>query len=318
MTYAALSALAAAVVWLPRVVRVWLGSALGLLVGSVLRIRRGLVEAAMLRAGIEDPARAARRMYQGLGQGVFELLWLSAARAPLREEAARRVELADGVAEALDAAAARGPVVLFASHTGNWELAAAAAARLLARRGKKLVVVAKAMHERGVDAFVARLRRRLGVNVVPPRGALGAARRALAEGDVVVMPIDQVPDRSAHGLAVRFLRESALADRAPATLAWRAKATVIVVAGERTERGHRVRLLATVAPPSSGTAPRAWIDATTLRATGALERFVADSPESWLWMHRRWRAPREIRETRVKGGLSSPRGGRLVARREPG
>ena len=290
MTYAALSVTAALVARLPRGALAALGAALGFFVGSVLGVRRSLVEAAMDRSGVAAPRVAASAMYRGLGRGVFELLWLAATSPPRRAREIARVTIdADAVA-ALDAALERGPVVLFASHTGNWELAAAAAARLLEERGRRLVVVAKAMRAQGVDAFLARLRRRLGVVVVPPRGALAAARRALRAGDVVVTPIDQVPDRAAHGVAVEFLRARALADRAPATLAWRARATVLVVAARRQAGAHRVRLLDVVPPPAAFARPRALIPATTTLATAALHAFVRAAPESWLWLHRRWRA----------------------------
>lgn len=294
MTYAALRLASAIVALLPAGARARLGRAVGFVAGSVLRIRRALVDEAMARAGVREPARAAAQMYASLGEGLVELLWLAGAPPPRRDAAIGRVVIDGASAATLDAACARGPVVMFASHTGNWELAAAAAAQHLAAQGRGLAVVAKAMHARGVDAFLVRLRRRLGVRVLAPLGAFGAARRALHAGDVVVMPIDQVPDRASHGVAVPFLCGSALADRAPAMLAWRAKATVLVVAAERDGGGHRVRLLDVIPSPARGAIvnPRAWIDATTRRATAALEAFVRRSPESWLWLHRRWRAPR--------------------------
>ena len=133
-----------------------------------------------------------------------------------------------------------------------FQLAAAAAARRLAERGRRLTVVAKAMHARGVDRFLARLREGLGVHVVHVDGALAATGRALASGDVVVMPIDQVPDRRSHGIAVPFLGETALVDRAPATVAWRSRATVLVVAAERRGELHRVRVLGRIEPRRPG------------------------------------------------------------------
>ena len=293
MTYAALSVAAAIIARLPAAARVWLGRALGVVAGSVLRIRRALVESAMARAGVHDPATAAAEMYASLGQGLVELLWLAGAPASHRRAAVARVAIDDASADALGDACARGPVVLFASHTGNWELAAAAAAQLLSARGKRLAVVAKSMHARGVDAFLRRLRTNIGIDLVAPRGALASARRALASGDVVVMPIDQVPDGRPIGLSVPFLGEMAVTDRAPATLAWRMRATVLVVAAERTAGGHRVRVLDVIDPPPvQERAARTWIDATTARATSRLERFVLRSPASWMWLHRRWRAPR--------------------------
>lgn len=294
MTYAALSLIAAIVARLPASSRALLGRALGFIAGSLLRIRRSLVEAAMARAGIAEPAASAAEMYRSLGAGIVELLWLAAAPASRRAEAVARVAVDDASVAALEAASSSGPVVIFASHTGNWELAAAAAARLLAERGRRLAVVAKAIHARGVNAFVERIRRRMGVDVIAPRGALAAAQHVLERGDVVIMPIDQVPDRSAHGISVPFLGELAVTDRAPATLAWRARATVLVVVAERVAGGHRVRVLDAIAPPAGDDrAARRWIEAVTMRATSLLEGFVRRSPASWLWLHRRWRAPRE-------------------------
>jgi KDO2-lipid IV(A) lauroyltransferase len=193
---------------------------------------------------------------------------------------------------ALDRAIAEGPVVLFASHTGNWELAAAAAAALLRARQRRLVVVAKAIKDGRVDAFVARLRSTLGVTVLPPAGALANARRALEAGDVVAMPIDQVPERTAHATEVEFLGRPAFVDRAPAVLAWRARATILVVATERAPetQTHVVRVLRTIAPPRQARAAE-WAVTASADATASLEAFVRRAPAAWFWLHRRWRRP---------------------------
>src|SRR5207253_1697600 len=79
-------------------------------------------------------------------------------------------------------------------------------------------------------AFCTYLRTRLGVEVIRPDGAMAAARRVLAEGGSVAMPIDQVPDRAAHGVLVDFLGAPALVDRAPFVLAKRAGVPLLVIA----------------------------------------------------------------------------------------
>lgn len=223
----------------------------------------------MARAGIEPGV--APRMYLGLATGIVELL--APGAATLEPALARALEETPG------------PIVVFASHTANWELAAGAAAAWLAARGRALHVVAKTQSQRGVDAYLGRLRARLGVRVLRPRGALAAARQALATGGVVAMPIDQVPDRAEHGAPLPFLGETALVDRAPATLARRAGATVLVVASERTPEGTVVRLLGALPPGRT----RAWTVDVTRRATALLDAFVRAHPEGWLWLHRRWR-----------------------------
>jgi KDO2-lipid IV(A) lauroyltransferase len=282
-----------------------LGAWLGFVAGSLLRIRRALVEEGLRRAAL--PAGAAGDVYRELGQGLVELLWIAGARGRARQDALGAVVVEPSAANALDAALASGPVVLFATHTGNWELAAAAAARVLAARGRRLSVVAKPIRSRGLDRFVTRLRSSFGIDVVPPAGALGAARRALGRGDVVAMPIDQVPERARHALSLPFLGRAALVDRAPATLAWRASATVLVVASTRRQDGRMGVEVLAVIPPAPDAAARRWIADATRTATAALDEFVRRAPSSWFWLHRRWRAPREI------GSMPSARGVRFAS-----
>ena len=249
--------------------------------GGVLRIRRSIVLAAMERACVQNASIVAKQMYARLGRDAVDLLWVAGRSKRARDG----VRISADVALALDDALAGGPVIFFASHTGNWELTAAAAARLLEARGKKLVVVAKPMSDRGTDSFLARLRASLGVTTIAPHGALRSASYALASREaVVVMPIDQVPDDASHGMQVSFLGAPALVDRAPATLAWRSRATALVVA---TDSLGCVHLLSTLRP-SSGSS-RVWINDATVNATSALAAFIEKEPAAWLWLHRRWK-----------------------------
>jgi KDO2-lipid IV(A) lauroyltransferase len=220
-------------------------------------------------------ARSAGEMYRSLATGVFELLWLAGASKESRDAVLDRFVVLDPMPE--------GPVVLCASHTGNWELAAAAAARV-----RPLVVVAKPFSLSGFDAFVARLREALGIRVLRPEGALLAAREALAGGAVVVMPIDQVPERAAHATRASFLGEDAHVDRAPFVLARRSNAKIVVTAAVREGSHHQVRVIARLEPGRD----------TPHTATAALDAFVRANPAQWMWLHRRWRPPAD----RLNGG----------------
>lgn len=283
--------LAALVALLPWRLLAPLGAGLGFLCGSVLRIRRAHVEDAMRRAGLAH----AEKSYASLGRGLFELLWLAGASKERRAEILERhVTVSPEAARALDAALAEGPVVVFASHTGNWELGAFAAARLLAARGRRLAVVAKPISARAVDAFTRRLREAFGLSLLSPRGACAAALRLLRAGDVVAFPVDQVPDSTSHAIELPFLGAGALVDRAPATIAYRARATVLVVGAARDGDLVRVELLDTIAARDAG------VVGATARATAALARFVEEHPHDWLWLHRRWRRPWTRGETHAR------------------
>lgn len=275
-----LSVLARSLALFPWRARAAFGAFAAWFAGTLLRVRRAHVEACLVRAGL-DP-RAARGMYGSLGAGLIELLWLANRRADISpwvtfDEAARR--------SLDDVRQRRRGVVIAASHTGNWDLAACAVAREM-----PLVVVTKRLRVRFLDAFWQRTRAARGVRLVEPRGALRSAHSQLQKGGAVAMMLDQVPARRRHGVRGSFLGATAWLDKTPATVAARSGAPLLVAAGRRLPNGtHVISTLATFEPPARADA--AWIEATTREATAALERFICAHPTSWLWLHRRWKEP---------------------------
>jgi KDO2-lipid IV(A) lauroyltransferase len=273
------------------------GAALGWIAGSILRIRRGHVEASMRASGVARPAREARAMYRSLGVSAAEFLWIAGrgpeALAQVRVDGASRVRLAGALA------AGRGAIIA-ASHTGNWDLAACALAREM-----KLLVVTKHLRAPSLDRFWQSTRARHGVLLVPARGALARARAVLATGGAVAMMIDQVPASGQHALRGEVLGRSAWLDRSPAAVAACTGAPLVVAASRRDARGdHHLSVLAVLEPPPR--AGRAWIDGATASASRALDDFVRAHPSQWLWLHRRWRDPLVARtSTRRRATLQS-------------
>lgn len=267
-----------------------IGRALAWLAGSVLRIRRAQVEAALLATGVASDARGAshlaRDVYGSLGTGLSELLWLAGRRPAALDDL---YSVAPGSAEALAGALARGRgAIVVTAHTGNWDLAACATARHLASTGKgPLHVVTKRLHWRALDRTWQRLRAERGVALVDARGALGAARAALARGEVVAMLVDQAPERARGVATLPFLGKPALHDLAPAVLASRTGAPLVTALSHRTPEGRHVLEVVRVvdAPAASRTAQ---IAATTAVAA-AVEAHVRRHPAQWLWLHRRWK-----------------------------
>lgn len=239
----------------------------------------------MGRAGVASPRVAAAEMYRALGASIFELLWLAGRGGSI----AAHTRFAPG-AEDRWARARRGGrgLVVAASHTGNWELAAAAVAAHEARSGHDFLLVVKRLHVSGFDAFCRRARTASGITLSDGTGALARGHEALLRGDAVGMVIDQVPAPQRHEVRAEFLGGAALLDRAPATLAARAGVPMVVLAVRRDASGAQLLdVLEVLEPPPR--ASRRWIDAATRDATRALDRFVRAHPSEWLWMHRRWK-----------------------------
>jgi KDO2-lipid IV(A) lauroyltransferase len=257
-----------------------LGAVLGWLAGSVLRIRRTHVEQSMRAAGIEAPEREARAFYAELGISAIEFLGL-ALRGP---RALSHVEIAEpSRARWRDALATSRGVVVAASHTGNWDLAACAVAREV-----ELLVVTKHLSVRWLDRLWQSTRAARGVRLADARGAVARAKETLRRGGAVAMMIDQAPTRGQHAVTVEFLGRTAHADRAAAALAAAAGAPLVVAASRRDELGRQIlEVLDVLLPPRR--AGRAWIERATRDATRALDAFVRRHPSQWLWLHRRWK-----------------------------
>jgi KDO2-lipid IV(A) lauroyltransferase len=267
--------------------------------GTALRIRRSHVEHGMREAGIAAVAREANAMYRSLGTSVFEFLWLAARRG---RDATQHVSIDAESGVLWDRAVAGGRgVVVAASHTGNWDLAACAMARRL-----ELLVVTKRLSIGTLDDFWQSTRARRGVTLAPPEGAMGRARTILRRAGAVAMMIDQVPRYTRHATRVDFLGRAAWTERAAAALAARSGAPLVVAACRRHRGGrHVLYVLRVLWPP--GRAVRAWIDRATAEATLALGDFVRAHPSDWLWLHRRWRTP-EARpfDRGVRGATLAP------------
>ena len=289
-------ALAAAVTRVPFRWLRGLGAALGFVAGSVLRIRRRHVEAAMERAGIASVGASARGMYGSLGAGLFELLWL-AARPP--EALTARFTMAPACGDALRRGVARGRgVVIATAHTGNWDLNACAAAQWIAREcgGARLHVVTKRLSWRALDRYWQRLRAERGVVLADALGAAAHVRDALSAGDFTAMLIDQVPERGSGVAVAPFLGAPALHDLGPALLAARARVPLLLVLGHREPDGrHRLELAAEIDPAELR--GKGAIERATATMASALEAFVRAHPAQWLWLHRRWKNVDERRST---------------------
>jgi KDO2-lipid IV(A) lauroyltransferase len=286
---AALRVLAALVGTLPWRALRWPGAGLGWFVGSLLRVRRAHVDEAMRAASIVDVRGEARAMYRSLGTSAMELLYMARRGGEATAHAAF-----DPASEARwRAALGRGRgVVLAASHTGNWDLAACRLARDV-----ELLVVTKRLSVRALDAFWQSTRAARGVTLADARGALARARAVLGRNGAVAMMIDQVPSQARHAIEAEFLGRRALVDRAPAALAAACRVPLVVAASRREADGrHVLVVLGVIEPPARPS--RRWVQEATVTATDRLAEFVRARPGQWLWLHRRWRAIDPGREPR--------------------
>ncbi len=223
--------------------------------------------------------RIGRRSFQHLGVLFVEL---AATLAHPLERTLGALSL-EGLEHLEGVMAAGGRALILTAHLGNWELLAAAH-RLT---GYPLAIVVRPLDSAPLNALADRLRRKSGVELIDKRGALRPALRALADGRMVAILLDQNAARH-ESVFVPFFGRAASTSKSLAVLAVRTGTPVVPIFIRREGRRHRVMVHPPLVPPAVNDAERAVVEL-TMRCTAAIETAVRQVPEQWLWMHNRWR-----------------------------
>jgi KDO2-lipid IV(A) lauroyltransferase len=269
---------------LPRRVSLAAGRRLGRLWGELDR-RHVAIAAGNLRRAFPhwDERRAfttARAVYGHFGAAMFDLLWMQGRG---RERILELVEVVGR--EHVDAAMARGKgALLVTGHIGSWELHGLAHGWLFGPIG----VIARPLDNPALDQRLCALRAQGGNTVIYKRKALATVLRFLREGRGVAVLIDQNV-QPADGIFVDFFGHQAATTTVAAALALKTGCALVPTHTELLPDG-RYRLVYDPMVDWRPTGDRnADIAAITQELTTAIERWVRDVPEQWLWMHRRWK-----------------------------
>ena len=282
--YAALRILVGFLSFLPRRARAALGGAAGRLGYWPFRVRRRVVELQLAESYPElsasDRARIAARSYAHLGRVAVETSIASEYDAKGILELFSEETGWEHVAAPIGAGKG---VILVSAHLGNWELGAA----YMSARGLPVSAVTRRMRNPLFDAYITRARRRLGWNVVYDHDAVRKLPRAIADGHVVPMLVDQ----GVKGLAatfVPFFGRLARTPKGPALFALRLKAPMVAGIVLRRADGKYEIHFEPIPVHDTGDRDRD-VDALVAEYTRVVEKWVRKSPDQYLWQHRRWR-----------------------------
>ena len=217
--------------------------------------------------------KIALAMWDNLGRTFAEAFHLDAFAQPGRI----RVENAD----ALAAFVATGGVIC-APHLGNWELNVIEAERLGAQAAGAYQKIKNPL----VNAYILSLRQPLypgGLVEKSPAAPRQLLRHARAGGTVVVL----ADLRDARGIPAPFFARPAPSTPFPAMLARRLSKPLAVSCLMREGEARFVMKFQEIPVPVTADSD-ADIAAATELIQAALERFVRERPEQWMWAHRRW------------------------------
>jgi KDO2-lipid IV(A) lauroyltransferase len=260
-----------------------------------LGIRRGVVTrhlaACFPERNAAERAELARQTYEHLGRVGMETILMSRLG---RDSVGDLLERVDGW-DAVERARERGKgIVLVAAHLGNWELLGA----FLVHVGIPVAAVAKRQINPLSDAFVNRTRRRLGIDVVYDDEAVRKLPRMLRDGYALGLLSDQAGLGAATH--VPFFGRPARTPRGASVFSLRFGAPMLYVLAARQPSGKFILHIEEVEVTRTSDL-EADVEATTVRFTAVIEKWVRRYPGQYLWAHRRWKrqpenTPPELRE----------------------
>ena len=247
--------------------------------------RKALGSLALAFPTLSEASRAdlALRTFRHLGRCAFELACVRQIDAAIDQ----RVEWPPEDRAVLERALGRGKGVVFVSgHVGQWELLA----RRVALAGFPCQTIGKETTDPRLTSLVERFRSAAGLKTIW-RGRGGAAKymlRALKAGEILGLLIDQ--DTKVQSVFVPFFGHPAKTPRAAADLALRTQAAVVLGFCRRMPTGKYRISMREVEAPSAELPPEGQVLALTGALSEGIEAAIRETPEQWVWMHRRWKS----------------------------
>ncbi len=283
--YAAFRVLRGLLNLLPHRVADGIGGAVGTLAGSILRIRRSVVDENLARAFPDESpewrARTARESYRHLVREVIATFRLGTLD---REKILARTHIHGDFEEMIRRGTSGEGAIIVTGHMGNWEIGGAASSV----RGIPVDAIALVQANLLFDRDIVETRRRLGLNVITRGRAARQAMESIRAGRVPAIVADQnvrkrgvfvdffgVPASTAKGTALFHLRTGAplfagvAVRRPPPSVEYDIHVERIEVepTGELEEDVRRV----------------------TQAHIAFLEKWVRRHPEQYFWQHKRWK-----------------------------
>ncbi|HZL70811.1 MAG TPA: lysophospholipid acyltransferase family protein, partial [Planctomycetota bacterium] len=224
--------------------------------------------------------RLVRRVYEHFAVGAIETLLIP--RMMARGDLDRIVKLENF--HLLDEALAKGRgVIVVLAHMGNWEVAGLA----VSRKGYDLSSIARPIENPFMDAYVNRLRKSTGQEIIPKHRAVRSMAESLKANKILAILADQ--NARKNGVFVPFFGRPASTVRSPALMALKYGAPIYAVNLFRSGRNeYRCIMTPEIPTPKAGDREKV-IEKITADVTARLEGFIREHPEQWMWLHARWK-----------------------------
>lgn len=179
--------------------------------------------------------------------------------------------------------------IMLTAHYGNWELLG----YVLAVWGFDIVAVMRPFDNEYLNEYLMSQREPSGLSLLYKKGASSSMSDVLDDGKALCFIADQ--NAGSKGLFVDFFGRKASTYKSIGLLAIQHNVPIIVGCARRRGDGFQYDACVTrvIQPEEWHGQPDElrWI---TQEFTTAIEQFVREAPEQYLWLHRRWKSrPKE-------------------------
>jgi KDO2-lipid IV(A) lauroyltransferase len=271
--------LVSALEYAPRPIANWLGNACARVLDRAIPRLRRIAYRNLALAYPDSDGDWRRQTVDGVFASIGRLLVAFARFPEIRKANVSRWIRYEGF-EHYRVAKERGKGVLFATaHLGNWELSAYAHALLT----EPMNVVVRPLDNPLIDGIVERRRALSGNKLLSKRDFARSIFQALRLNEPVGVLVDQNSSAD-NGAFVPFFGISACANLTFAKLAARSGAAVIpgFAIWDQMEQQYVLRFYPEVEITGDPVED-------TRRIQCAIENAIRETPDQWLWIHRRWK-----------------------------
>jgi len=240
-----------------------------------------------------DVARQRQVVDASIGHmfGLFMVDAFAMPRVVGRENWHERVRLGS-VGRAMEHLTSDRPCLFVTGHVGNWEILG----YVLALVGFEMTALARPLDNRYLNDWLLGVRQKTGLRVITKWGATDEIQAVIEGGGKVGFIADQ--NAGADGLFVPFFSRLASTYKSIPLLALRYEIPVVCGYARRLDGCFRYELRVTdVIEPSDWRGADDPVLYVGARFNRAIEWMVRESPEQYLWVHRRWNSrPKHERE----------------------
>ncbi len=190
-------------------------------------------------------------------------------------------------------------VVLVWAHYDHFEWVNTA----IALKGYPVYTLIREVDNRRIDAMLDSMRESSGQKIIKREHSAAEIIKRLREGNIVTIAADQ--NALFNEVFVRFFGKWASTIRSPAVAHLRTGAPIIPVYSVREkDNSHTAYILPELEIPRIGDLKRDVVLITQAIAD-VQARFIAQRPELWLWIHRRWKIQPDKKEEAYYSGILS-------------